>query len=195
MFLIWFTRFPSPQVRQCRGIKLHGNVTNSMIPFIYAGVGVDPVINNDYVLRLRSGTDTVTVGGLTSRNVALNLITSQTPAFNIDPFSGIQGRRLCNFTFDVSILLTAFRTKEWGQEHKDSSLALLIKVCRVSIVHCHSFFFQPRVRELTQLTPRIDPIFQRCSECSSRPTLSEMQNSPLEVSTILNLMVRSFFTI
>ncbi|THU95408.1 acid protease [Dendrothele bispora CBS 962.96] len=55
------------------------------------GVGVDPVINNDYVLRLRSGTDTVTVGGLTSRNVALNLITDQTPAFNIDPFSGIQG--------------------------------------------------------------------------------------------------------
>ncbi|KAK7472672.1 hypothetical protein VKT23_000785 [Stygiomarasmius scandens] len=55
------------------------------------GVGVDPVVNNDYVLHLRSGTDTVTVGGLTSRNVALFLITDQTPKFNIDPFSGIQG--------------------------------------------------------------------------------------------------------
>ncbi|KAF5372133.1 hypothetical protein D9758_005070 [Tetrapyrgos nigripes] len=56
------------------------------------GVGVDPVTaDNSYVLRLRSGTDTVTVGGLKSTNVALNLITSQTPTFNIDPFSGIQG--------------------------------------------------------------------------------------------------------
>ncbi|KAG7098784.1 hypothetical protein E1B28_000691 [Marasmius oreades] len=55
------------------------------------GVGVDPVVGDNYQLTLRSGTDTVTVGGLKSTNVPLFLITDQTPTFNIDPFSGIQG--------------------------------------------------------------------------------------------------------
>ncbi|KAK7053483.1 Sulfate adenylyltransferase [Paramarasmius palmivorus] len=55
------------------------------------GVGVDPVVGANYRLTLRSGTDTVTVGGLESSNVPLFLITDQTPKFNIDPFSGIQG--------------------------------------------------------------------------------------------------------
>lgn len=55
------------------------------------GVGVDPVVNNDYVLTVRSGTDTVTVGGVAAKGVSLFTITKQTPKFNIDPFLGIQG--------------------------------------------------------------------------------------------------------
>ncbi|KAF9448729.1 acid protease [Macrolepiota fuliginosa MF-IS2] len=55
------------------------------------GVGVDPVVGNNYQLTLRSATDTVSVGGLTAPGVSLFLITKQTPTFNIDPFSGIQG--------------------------------------------------------------------------------------------------------
>ncbi|KAK1235591.1 hypothetical protein PQX77_001184 [Marasmius sp. AFHP31] len=55
------------------------------------GVGVDPVVGSNYRLTLRSGRDTVVVGGLRSTNVDLFLITDQTPTFNIDPFSGIQG--------------------------------------------------------------------------------------------------------
>ncbi|KAJ8077234.1 hypothetical protein PM082_001662 [Marasmius tenuissimus] len=52
---------------------------------------VDPVVGSNYRLTLRSGRDTVVVGGLRSTNVDLFLITDQTPTFNIDPFSGIQG--------------------------------------------------------------------------------------------------------
>ncbi|KAH9858704.1 acid protease [Lenzites betulinus] len=55
------------------------------------GVGVDPVVNNDYVLHIRSGTDTVTVGGVAAKAISLFTITSQTPKFNLDPFLGIQG--------------------------------------------------------------------------------------------------------
>ncbi|RPD68610.1 acid protease [Lentinus tigrinus ALCF2SS1-7] len=55
------------------------------------GVGVDPVVNNDYVLTVRSATDTVTVGGVAAKNVSLFTIIDQTPAFNVDPFLGIQG--------------------------------------------------------------------------------------------------------
>ncbi|KAF9010503.1 acid protease [Cyathus striatus] len=55
------------------------------------GVGVDPVVGANYKLTLRSGKDTVSVGGLSAPNTNLFLITNQTPKFNIDPFSGIQG--------------------------------------------------------------------------------------------------------
>jgi len=55
------------------------------------GVGVTPVIGDDTNLTLRSATDTVVVGGLSSPNVSLFLITEQSPDFDIDPFSGIQG--------------------------------------------------------------------------------------------------------
>ncbi|KAI0630375.1 acid protease [Trametes polyzona] len=55
------------------------------------GVGVDPVVDNDYVLTVRSGTDTVTVGGVSAEGVSLFTIIDQTPKFNIDPFLGIQG--------------------------------------------------------------------------------------------------------
>ncbi|KAI0374023.1 acid protease [Pilatotrama ljubarskyi] len=55
------------------------------------GVGVDPVVDDDYVLTLRSGADTVTVGGVAAPGVSLFTIIDQTPKFNIDPFLGIQG--------------------------------------------------------------------------------------------------------
>ncbi|KAJ7163594.1 acid protease [Mycena crocata] len=55
------------------------------------GVGVDPVVGANYRLTLRSATDTVTVGGLAAPATSLFLITNQTPKFDIDPFSGIQG--------------------------------------------------------------------------------------------------------
>jgi hypothetical protein len=55
------------------------------------GVGVDPVENDDYKLTLRSGSDVVSVGSLDAGQVSLFTITDQTPKFNVDPFSGIQG--------------------------------------------------------------------------------------------------------
>jgi hypothetical protein len=47
--------------------------------------------NSQYTLHLRSGTDTVTVGGVTAKKSPLWLITSQTAAFSVDPFDGIMG--------------------------------------------------------------------------------------------------------
>ena len=64
--------------------------STSRLPFA-TGVGVDPVVNNDYVLTVRSGTDTVHVGNISLPSVSLFTIISQTPAFNVDPFIGIQG--------------------------------------------------------------------------------------------------------
>ncbi|KAI0785623.1 acid protease [Abortiporus biennis] len=55
------------------------------------GVGVDPVIGNNWQLSLRSATDTVSVGGLPVKSVGFFLITNQTPTFAPDPFDGIQG--------------------------------------------------------------------------------------------------------
>lgn len=60
------------------------------LPFA-TGVGVDPVVNNDYVLTVQSATDSVTVGGVTLDKVSLFTIIDQTEAFNVDPFLGIQG--------------------------------------------------------------------------------------------------------
>ena len=56
------------------------------------GVGVDPVIGNNWRLTLRSARDTVSIGTLSVPNVNLFLITNQTPTFGPDPFSGIQGK-------------------------------------------------------------------------------------------------------
>ena len=66
-----------------------GGKTNSIT--FATGVGVDPVIGANYELTLRSGRDTVSVGGLSVPDVSLFLITNQTAKFDIDPFSGIQG--------------------------------------------------------------------------------------------------------
>ena len=61
------------------------------ISFI-TGVGVDPVVDEDYTVNLRNGTDTVSVGGLTVANTNLFLITNQTAKFSRDTFSGILGK-------------------------------------------------------------------------------------------------------
>ena len=55
------------------------------------GVGVDPVVNDNYVLTVRTGTDTVSVGDVSFPNMSLFTIINQTAPFNIDPFIGIQG--------------------------------------------------------------------------------------------------------
>ena len=52
---------------------------------------MDPVQNDDYKLTLLTGSDVVSVGGLNAGNVSFYTIIDQTPKFNIDPFSGIQG--------------------------------------------------------------------------------------------------------
>ncbi|GLB37625.1 putative peptidase A1 family protein [Lyophyllum shimeji] len=68
------------------------------------GVGVDPVVGSNYKLTLRSAIDTVSVGGLKANNVNLFLITNQTPTFNIDPFSGIQGMSATAQGFFASLI-------------------------------------------------------------------------------------------
>ncbi|KZT08336.1 acid protease [Laetiporus sulphureus 93-53] len=56
------------------------------------GGGVNPIVSDDeYVLWLRAGNDTVTVGGIATPNVELYTIINQTAAFAPDPYSGIQG--------------------------------------------------------------------------------------------------------
>ncbi|KAF9482130.1 acid protease [Pholiota conissans] len=72
------------------------------------GVGVDPVIGSNYKLTLRSGRDTVSVGGLSATGVSLFLITNQTVKFNIDPFSGIQGEMLNSWLFRQHLIYAIF---------------------------------------------------------------------------------------
>jgi len=56
------------------------------------GIGVDTLQSEDeYVMWLRAGYDTVSVGGLSTPNVSLNTIINQTQAFDADPMGGIQG--------------------------------------------------------------------------------------------------------
>jgi len=56
------------------------------------GIGVDTLqYEDEYVLWLRAGHDTVTVGGISTLNVSLYTIINQTQAFDADPNSGIQG--------------------------------------------------------------------------------------------------------
>ena len=55
------------------------------------GIGIDPVVGEDTKLTMRSGIDTVSLGGLTATNTSLWLITNQTSAFFYDPFDGIMG--------------------------------------------------------------------------------------------------------
>ncbi|OBZ68307.1 Cathepsin D [Grifola frondosa] len=55
------------------------------------GGGVDPVVDNNYVLTIRSAKDTVSVGGLDAGVIDLFTVVNQTAAFDIDPYSGIQG--------------------------------------------------------------------------------------------------------
>ena len=46
---------------------------------------------DEYVLWIRKGSDTVTVGGISTPDVELYTIINQTSAFDVDPQSGIQG--------------------------------------------------------------------------------------------------------
>lgn len=55
------------------------------------GIGVTPVVGDNTGMTLLSGTDTVTVGGLTATDTALYTIVSQTADFEDDLFGGIQG--------------------------------------------------------------------------------------------------------
>lgn len=56
------------------------------------GGGVNPITSpNQYVLWLQPGNDTVTVDGVATANVALNLVVNQTAAFEPNPYSGITG--------------------------------------------------------------------------------------------------------
>lgn len=52
----------------------------------------------------------MSVGGLTANNVNLFLITNQTPAFDVDPFSGIQG----NNSFVVETSTETYRYAGMG---------------------------------------------------------------------------------
>lgn len=47
----------------------------------------------DYTLTLLSGSDYVSVAGISAGKIALYTITDQTAKFDIDPFSGIQGEQ------------------------------------------------------------------------------------------------------
>lgn len=67
--------------------------TESSITFV-TGVGVDPVMGDNYQFTLRAGQDTVSVAGLKADNVSLNIITNQTAAFSVVPFSGTMGTLL-----------------------------------------------------------------------------------------------------
>ncbi|KAJ7646685.1 acid protease [Roridomyces roridus] len=67
-----------------------GGVTSN-ITFFGSGVGVAPVVGDELQLILRNATETVSIAGLTVPQTEVFLITNQTSAFAIDPFSGIQG--------------------------------------------------------------------------------------------------------
>lgn len=66
-----------------------GGVTNTIT--FGTGIGVEPVVGNNWQLTLRNATDTVSINGISVPNVALFLVTDQTAAFASDPISGIQG--------------------------------------------------------------------------------------------------------
>lgn len=61
------------------------------------GGGVNPIVSDDeYVLWLLTGQDTVTVGGIAVPNVELYTVINQTTAFDSNPYSGIQGQVICS---------------------------------------------------------------------------------------------------
>lgn len=55
------------------------------------GGGVTPVIGDNTELTVRGAFDTVSVGGLTAKNVSIFTIINQTAIFAPDPYDGIQG--------------------------------------------------------------------------------------------------------
>jgi hypothetical protein len=90
-----------PQCTSCSS-KQHKFQTSKSSTFIDGGrttsisfsTGVNQIpvtSSSQYRLTLRTGSDTVALGGLSVRNTDLYLITAQTAAFNVDPFDGIMG--------------------------------------------------------------------------------------------------------
>ncbi|KAH9926499.1 acid protease [Fomitopsis serialis] len=80
-----------PKVNTSLSSTYVGSDDISNITFI-TGIGVDTLqYEDEYVLWLRVGRDTVTVGGISTPNVPLYTIINQTQAFDADPNSGIQG--------------------------------------------------------------------------------------------------------
>ena len=61
------------------------------------GVGVDPVVNNDYVLTIRSATDSVTVGGITTKNVKAGNATKSMERVESRLMALLRHCRLCKY--------------------------------------------------------------------------------------------------
>ena len=68
---------------------VEGNRTGTIV--FGTGVGVDPVIGDNWALTLRNASDTVSIAGLSVKDVELFLILNQTATFAPDPFDGILG--------------------------------------------------------------------------------------------------------
>lgn len=68
------------------------------------GVGVDPVVGNNWQLNLDEVEDTVSVAGLSAGKIEFFLITRQTPTFDPDPFDGIMGLGLQTGSFFQSLV-------------------------------------------------------------------------------------------
>jgi hypothetical protein len=63
------------------------------------GVGVTPVSESDpFSLTIEQAMDTVSLGGTSASNITFYLITAQSAPFEVDPFSGIQGKRPVHLT-------------------------------------------------------------------------------------------------
>jgi len=101
---VGFCDFPTScpigdRCKSCPQVKFSPSASSTFVDLNRSGTigfetggGVDPVIDNDYVLTLDAGMDTVgLVGGFSAPSIQVFLITNQTSKFNIDPFSGIQG--------------------------------------------------------------------------------------------------------
>lgn len=71
------------------------------------GIGVTPVVGDNTAMSGISGTDTVTVGGLTAPDAPLWIITNQTAAFETDPYSGIQGGYLMSILLFPKLMVRA----------------------------------------------------------------------------------------
>lgn len=57
------------------------------------GGGVNPAIGDEYTLTLRNATDVVGIGNASVPNVEFFQVVEQTEAFDLDPYSGIQGEQ------------------------------------------------------------------------------------------------------
>jgi len=77
---------------------------NSSVITFDTGVGVDPVVGDNYQLNLDQVEDVVSVGGLSGGKIEFFLITKQTPTFDADPFDGIMGLGLQTGSFFQSLV-------------------------------------------------------------------------------------------